>query len=268
MNTDDLRVKPGTTLRLSDIDPDSTPGAPEHKKEAKADLPGVQTEIGALQERLWAENRRSLLVVLQAIDAGGKDGTIKHVFKGVNPQSTRVTSFKQPNSVELRHDFLWRIHTATPAAGEIGIFNRSHYEDVLTVRVHKLVPESVWRARYELINDFEQILHEGGTTIVKLYLHISSEEQRIRLEQRLDTPQKRWKFSPDDIKERAFWSDYQLAFEEAITNTSTHHAPWYVVPANHKWYRNWAVSHILLGALRRMNPRYPDAPHPSKLTTA
>jgi PPK2 family polyphosphate:nucleotide phosphotransferase len=216
------------------------------------------TELGELQDRLWAENRRSLLVVLQAMDTGGKDSTIKHVFSGVNPQATRATAFKQPTPPELRHDFLWRVHLAVPAAGEIGIFNRSHYEDVLIARVHRLVPESVWRPRYELINDFEKTLHHSGTTIVKLFLHISKDEQERRLQKRLHRPDKRWKFSPADLEERSYWDDYHVAYEDALNRTSTAYAPWYVIPANHKWYRNWAVSRILIDTLRALDPRYPE----------
>jgi PPK2 family polyphosphate:nucleotide phosphotransferase len=182
------------------------------------------------------------------------------VFQGVNPQATRVTSFKQPTPLELRHDFIWRVHQAAPAAGEIGIFNRSHYEEVLAVRVHELVPERTWRARFDLINALEATLQHGGTTVVKLYLHISKDEQRRRLEERLQRPDKRWKFSPADVEERARWDDYRAAYEEAIHRTSTALAPWYVVPANHKWFRNWAVSRILIETLRSLDPKYPEPP--------
>jgi PPK2 family polyphosphate:nucleotide phosphotransferase len=194
------------------------------------------------------------------MDAGGKDGTIKHVFQGVNPQATRVTSFKVPTPEEMHHDFLWRVHRAAPAGGEIGIFNRSHYEDVLAVRVHRLVPEHVWQQRFDLIKGFERQLEHGGTTTVKLYLHISQEEQRRRLEERLARPDKRWKFRPADVEERAHWDEYRAAYEDAISRTSTSHAPWYIVPADHKWYRNWAASRILVKTLEGLDPRYPAPP--------
>jgi len=252
-------------VKLADVDPASTSGAPGDREATEAAIPALHDEFGRLQDRLWAENRRSLLVVLQAMDSGGKDGTVRHVFGGVNPQATRVTAFKQPTPLELRHDFLWRVHQAVPAAGEIGIFNRSHYEDVLVVRVHGLVPEDEWRARYKLINAFEETVHHGGTKLVKLYLHISKDEQRRRLEERLELPDKRWKFRADDLKERALWDDYQAAYEDALNATSTEHAPWYVIPADHKWYRNWAVSRVLIETLRELDPKYPQPPDLSGL---
>jgi PPK2 family polyphosphate:nucleotide phosphotransferase len=252
------RVQPGKPVKLADLDPSSTPGAPGDKAETLATLPAFHMQFALLQERLWAEHRRSLLVVLQALDAGGKDGTIHHVFQGVNPQGTRATSFKAPVGVELEHDFLWRVHRAVPRAGEIGIFNRSHYEDVLAVRVLGLVPETVWKARYELINDFEKILDHGNTTIVKIYLHISKEEQRRRLQARLDNARKRWKFKVEDLEARRHWDEYQVAYEEALSKTSTEVAPWYIIPADRKWYRNWVVSSILTTTLRTMDPHYPQ----------
>ena len=218
----------------------------------------LQLRLADLQDRLWAESRRSLLVVLQAMDAGGKDGTIKHVFRGVNPQGCRVQSFKEPTHLELAHDFLWRVHRAAPRAGEIGIFNRSHYEDVLITRVHGLVPEKVWRERYDLINSFEELLGHGGTTIVKLFLHISKGEQRKRFDSRLHEPRKRWKFQPSDLTERERWAAYQEAYADALTATSTASAPWYVIPADRKWYRNWAVSRVLIDTLEHMDPHYPE----------
>jgi PPK2 family polyphosphate:nucleotide phosphotransferase len=242
---------------LASIDPRSTAGAPGDENETKTALEAFSEELYDLQERLWAEGSRSLLVVLQAMDTGGKDGTIRHVFRGVNPVGVRVTSFKAPSEEEKRHDFLWRVHRWAPAAGEIGIFNRSHYEDVLIVRVHGWVSESVWRARYDAINDFERHLIESGTTIVKLWLHISPEEQAERLQARLDDPDKRWKFNEDDLAERKHWHDYMAAAEEMLRRTSTDEAPWHVVPADHKWYRNWAVSRILTETLSEMNPTYP-----------
>ena len=254
------RVAPEQPVHLKDLDPASTAGGPGDRVATEAAIPALHQQLGALQDRLWAENRQSLLVVLQAMDTGGKDGTIRHVFEGVNPQATRVTSFKQPSTLEGRHDFLWRVHQAAPAAGELGIFNRSHYEDVLVVRVHGLINEKEWRARYELIEAFEAMLRDGGTKVVKLFLHISKDEQRRRLEDRLHEPDKRWKFQADDVKERELWDAYQVAYEEAINATSTMDAPWYVVPADHKWFRNWVVSTILVETLRVLDPKYPKPP--------
>ncbi len=256
--TDRWRVEPGSELELSAIDTASREGAPGGKSYTGDAAEELSEELAELQERLWAEGRQSLLVVLQAMDTGGKDGTIKNVFKGVNPQGTRVVSFKSPTEDELEHDFLWRIHKQVPAHGEICVFNRSHYEDVCIVRVHNLVPEEVWRKRYELINAFEDQLRHGRTTIVKFFLHISKEEQAERLQARLDNPEKLWKFNKDDLKERAKWDDYQAAYQEAIRRTSTAEAPWYVIPADHKWYRNWAVASVLVDTLRRMDPQFPE----------
>ena len=253
------RVKPGTKVDLDKIDPRSVDGAPGDKERTEAEYDGMHRELAGLQERLFAEGTRSLLVVLQAIDAGGKDGTIKHVFGGFNPASCRVASFKVPSELERGHDFLWRVHAQAPAKGEVVVFNRSHYEDVLVVRVHELVPETVWRPRYGYIRDFEAGVAAAGTRIVKLYLHISKEEQARRFQQRLDDPTKRWKFRAGDLEERARWADYMAAFEEAISRTSTKDAPWFVVPADRKWYRNWAVSRILIDALEEMDPTYPPA---------
>ncbi len=253
------RVAPGSTVHLGKIDPRSTDGAPGDKAGTEPVLENLHGQLAGLQERLYAEGERSLLVVLQAIDAGGKDGTVKHLFRGLNPAGCRVVSFKVPSEEERSHDFLWRVHAKTPARGEVALFNRSHYEDVLVVRVHDLVPEAVWRPRYDLINDFEANLVASGTRIVKLYLHISREEQAERLQARIDDPTKRWKFRKADLVERAFWDDYMAAFEEAIGATSTASAPWYVVPADRKWYRNWAVSRILVETLDDMSPQYPPA---------
>jgi PPK2 family polyphosphate:nucleotide phosphotransferase len=252
------RVEPGSDLDLSAIDTASREGAPADRASVDAAVSELRDDLAELQERLWAEGRQSLLIVLQAMDTGGKDGTIKNVFKGVNPQGTRVVSFKSPTGHELEHDFLWRIHRQTPAHGEICIFNRSHYEDVCIVRVHNLVPEEVWRERYELINEFETQLRHARTTVVKFFLHISKEEQARRLQARLDDPEKRWKFNKGDLKERAKWDDYQAAYQEAIQRTSTPEAPWYVIPADRKWYRNWAVATVLVDTLRTMDPKYPE----------
>jgi PPK2 family polyphosphate:nucleotide phosphotransferase len=255
---DRFRVAPGTPFSLAARDPRDTSGAPGDKKATKKVLDELSEQVMALQDRLYAESRQSLLVVLQAMDAGGKDGTVKHVFSGVNPQGVRVTSFKQPTAEELAHDFLWRIHSATPPHGYIGIFNRSHYEDVLVARVHELVGESVWRRRYRHINHFEALLHDANTRVVKLFLHISREEQAERLQKRLDDPTKRWKFQRGDLAERARWDEYVVAYEEAIAHTSTDQAPWYVIPADRKWFRNWAVSRIVIETLEAMDPRYPE----------
>ncbi len=251
-------VSPGEGVVLAAVDADQS----EHytkKKEVLGELETQRRRIQDLQARQYAENKQGLLIVLQAMDTGGKDGTIKHVFSGVNPQGCRVSSFKAPNPEEANHDFLWRYHKSVPARGRIGIFNRSHYEDVLVVRVKNLVPEDVWRPRYEQINNFEQNLSLNGITVIKFYLHISKDEQKRRLESRLSDPEKRWKFSKNDIKERAFWDDYQEAFEEAINNTSTAHAPWYVVPANKKWYRNLVVARTIADTLEAMDPKFPPA---------
>ncbi len=250
-------VRPGEHFAFADRDPRATDGAPGDKKKTSAKLPKLAGELAGLQERLYAESSQALLVVLQAMDAGGKDGTVKHVFGGINPQGVTVTAFKVPTPEELAHDFLWRIHAKTPRHGFIGIFNRSHYEDVLVARVHELVPEKVWRRRYGHINHFEELLHDSGARVVKLCLHISREEQAKRLQARLVDPTKRWKFDPADLAERERWDDYAAAYEEAIRETSTEHAPWYVVPADRKWFRNWAVSRIVIETLADMDPRYP-----------
>jgi PPK2 family polyphosphate:nucleotide phosphotransferase len=251
------RVDPGPKVDLSTIDTRSTEGAPGDKAKTDAASEELGAEMQGLQERLYAEGQRSLLVVLQAIDAGGKDGTIRSVFRGLNPAGCRVVSFKVPSEEERSHDFLWRVHAKAPAKGEVVVFNRSHYEDVLVVRVHNLVPEEVWRPRYDLINDFEANLTTAGTRIVKLYLHISKEEQAERFQDRLDRPDKRWKFKKADLTERERWDDYRAAFEEALSRTSTEASPWHVVPADRNWYRNWAVNRIIVETLADMDPQYP-----------
>ncbi|MCA9059145.1 MAG: polyphosphate kinase 2 family protein [Planctomycetaceae bacterium] len=230
------------------------------RQDAESAFRDAQAELIDWQERLYAEGKQSLLVVFQAIDAGGKDGTIRAVFSGLNPQGVTVTPFKAPSAEELAHDFLWRIHKAVPARGMTGVFNRSHYEDVLAVRVHQLAPESVWRPRFELINQFEQQLHLSGVRIVKFLLHVSRKEQRQRFQERLDDPAKRWKFDRGDLEKRRLWKDYEAAFEEVLQRCSTATAPWYVIPADQNWYRNWAVCDILVHTLREMNPQYPPAP--------
>jgi PPK2 family polyphosphate:nucleotide phosphotransferase len=251
------RVQPGDRISLADIDPNSSEDY-KKKKEVMAELEKHRQRIRKLQERLYAENQRSLLIVLQAMDTGGKDGTIKHVFGEVNPQGCQVWSFKIPSEEEASHDFLWRYHHRVPQRGMITIFNRAHYEDVLVVRVHNLVPEDVWRQRYHIINEFEQMLTLSNITILKFFLHISKDEQKRRLESRLQNPDKQWKFSNNDIKERQLWDEYQQAFEDAISNCSTAYAPWYVVPANNKWYRNLVVARTIADTLEAINPQYPN----------
>ena len=251
------RIAPGDRPQLDHLDTASKDGAPGDKAETREATATLVQELAELQNRLWAEHRRSVLLVLQAMDAGGKDGTVRKVFTGVNPQGVRVSSFKGPSTEELEHDFLWRIHQQVPGHGEIGVFNRSHYEDVLIVRVDELVPEDVWRPRYATIRHFERSLVEAGTTVIKVFLHISKDEQKARFQARLDEPEKRWKFSAADLTVRAKWDQYAEAYQEAIGETSTDDAPWYVVPADRKWYRDWAVLEILLGHLRAIDPQYP-----------
>jgi PPK2 family polyphosphate:nucleotide phosphotransferase len=254
-----LRVEPGRRVRLADLDPSATHGF--DKASAEAVVAQRLTDLTSLQERIWAESKHSVLVVLQGIDAAGKDGTINKVMEAFNPQGCVVSSFKVPTAEELGHDFLWRIHRRTPRKGEIGIFNRSHYEDVLVVRVHKLVPKSVWSRRYDEINDFERTLSDGGMTIVKFFLSIDRDEQRARFQARYDDPTKRWKFSMGDLEERKLWDDYQAAFNDALSKTSTDIAPWYVIPANRKWFRNLAVATILAETIAELKPAYPPEPN-------
>ncbi|MCA9062271.1 MAG: polyphosphate kinase 2 family protein [Planctomycetaceae bacterium] len=259
LNSEQHRVSPGSNdVRLSKTETDGKDIA--ERGAAEVAFAELQKELSELQERLYAESRQALLVVFQAIDAGGKDGTVRAVCSGLNPQGVTVTPFKAPTPEELSHDFLWRIHKAVPARGMIGVFNRSHYEDVLAVRVHHLAPESVWRPRYEMINQFEQQLSACDVRIVKFLLHISKKEQKERFEERLNDPGKQWKFDRGDLAKRALWDDYQAAFEEMLIRCSPPVAPWYVIPADQNWYRNWAVCDILVRTLREMNPRYPPAP--------
>jgi PPK2 family polyphosphate:nucleotide phosphotransferase len=252
------RVEPGTRMRLLEVDPDESERY-QRKKDVADELKQHAARISDLQARLYGEQKRSLLIVLQAMDTGGKDGTIKGVFQGVNPQGCQVWSFKAPSNEEAAHDFLWRYHQKAPPKGMIHIFNRSHYEDVLIVRVKDLVPESVWRPRYEAINQFEYALTADGVTVLKFFLHISRDEQKRRLESRLADPDKRWKFSSNDLKERAYWDDYQAAFEDAVNECSTGYSPWYVIPANKKWYRNLVVARTIADTLEAMAPRFPAA---------
>jgi PPK2 family polyphosphate:nucleotide phosphotransferase len=254
---DELIVKPGSAAGLERRDPRDTVGLPE-KKHAAEELEALLEELGSLQERLYAEGKRSVLVVLQGIDASGKDGTIRHVFTGVNPQGCRVTSFKAPTPIELAHDFLWRVHAECPARGMIGIFNRSHYEDVVTVRVLELAPEEVWSRRPQRIVEFERLLTDEGTTVLKCFLHVSAEEQQERFAERESDPTKRWKFNPKDEETARRFPEYTAAYEQALTETSTEHAPWYVIPADRNWVRNHAVATVLVEALRRLDPKYPS----------
>jgi PPK2 family polyphosphate:nucleotide phosphotransferase len=253
-----LRAEPRDGhVRLVEWDPDTTPGMKSPKRALK-DLEKHKTSLFQLQERLYAEHKRSLLIVLQAMDTGGKDGTVTHVIGNLNPQGVQITAFKAPTPEEKRHGFLWRIRKHLPDDGIVGIFNRSHYEDVLVARVHALAKPKVIESRYDLINRFERALARGGTKVIKFCLHISYEEQRRRLLERLRDPDKRWKFNEHDIDERAYWDDYQSAYSIAITRCSTPWAPWYVIPANDKDYRNWAVARILIETLEEIDPKFPQ----------
>ncbi len=248
---------PGHRVRLADYDPDYT-GDYKKKSDAEEELIANRERLSELQELLWADGRHALLIILQAMDAGGKDGTIEHVMHGVNPQGVQVTSFKVPTPEDLSHDFLWRIHKHTPPRGMIGIFNRSHYEDVLVVRVENLVPKEVWQARYDHINHFERLLVDSGVTILKFFLHISKEEQRERFLARLNEPNKQWKFSRGDLVVREKWDQYMEAYEDVLTRCSTDYAPWHIVPADKKWYRNLVVSNVIIHTLEKLDMRYPE----------
>ncbi len=259
---DALRARPGKKVDLSSIDPKSTPewdykDDGEDKERAQALLPELNERLESLQELLYAQGKERLLVVIQAMDAGGKDGTVRHVFEGVNPTGVEVASFKRPTDEELAHDYLWRVHKHVPADGQIVIFNRSHYEDVLVVRVAEIVEEKRWKRRFEHIVNFEQMLADEGTTIIKIFLHISKDEQKERLQDRLDRPEKNWKFETGDLGPRSQWDDYMKAFEDVLEQTSTDDAPWYIVPANRKWYRNVAVSEIVIQTLEGLDMSFP-----------
>ncbi len=250
------QVTPGENVDLSEI---TTAGKDLHddRDKAEKEFKKFRKRIAELQPVLYAEGKHKLLVVLQAMDAGGKDSTTRSVFEGVNPQGVHVISFKAPSKRELAHDYLWRVHRDVPPLGMIHVFNRSHYEDVLIVRVDELVPQEVWEPRFDQINQFEKFLTETGTTILKFYLHISKDEQKERFQARLDEPHKHWKFSRQDLEKRKQWDQYRTAFNDVITKCSTEHAPWHVIPADQKWYRNWAVSKILCEKLEELNPQYP-----------
>lgn len=251
-------VKPGKKINLDKWDPDETSLTDLEKKEGEKELDELNDELEKLQELLFAEQKHKLLIILQGMDTSGKDGVIRHVFDGVNPQGVRVASFKVPTPEELSHDYLWRIHKQTPRKGEIVIFNRSQYEDVLVVRVHSLVPEQVWKKRYDQINEFERLLVDEGTTILKFYLHIDKKEQKDRLQARLDEPDKNWKFNPGDLEERKLWPEYQKAYEDVLSKTSTDYAPWYIIPANRKWYRNLVIGKILVKTLKDLDMKLPE----------
>jgi PPK2 family polyphosphate:nucleotide phosphotransferase len=255
---DRYRVELGSRVDLSERDPNDKSAFPGRKKEGRKQLLALNRRLEELQELLYAEHTHKVLIVLQAMDSGGKDGTIRHVFEGVNPQGVRVAGFKVPTPEELAHDYLWRVHKQVPGKGEIVIFNRSHYEDVLVVRVHSLVGQEVWSKRYDHINDFERMLADEGTTILKFFLHIDLDEQRERFQARLDEPHKRWKFNPGDLDERKLWPQYMGAYEDAIAKTSTDWAPWYIVPANRKWYRNLVVGTVITETLDGLDMRYPE----------
>src|ERR1700691_2219731 len=251
-----LKVDGAVKFRLEKFAPNDTYGV--SKSHAEKALPGHVEKLAALHDLLYAEHKRALLIVLQGMDAAGKDGTIKHVMSGVNPQGCAVTSFKQPSARELDHDFLWRIHAAVPEKGNIGIFNRSHYEDVLIVRVHNLVPREVWKARYSEINAFEKILTENNVCILKFFLHMSSAEQEKRFKERLSDPRKNWKASAADFTERKFWDHYQTAYQDAISKCSTDEAPWFIIPSDHKWFRNFAVGEVIIRTLESFKMQYPS----------
>ena len=254
---EDIEVAPGTKPHLAKRDPSDELGL-ENKEHALARLDELRAKIEMLQQRLYAESRHSVLLVLQGLDASGKDGVIRTVFEGVSPQSCRVASFKAPTATELAHDYLWRVHAALPARGEIGIFNRSHYEDVVAVRMLELAPEKVWQRRPGHIVEWERMLVDEGTTIVKVFLNVSKDEQRQRLQERVDDPEKRWKFRKRDLDVRARFDDYIVAYEDLIAGTSSKHAPWYVVPADHNWVKATAVAELLVAALERIDPQLPE----------
>jgi PPK2 family polyphosphate:nucleotide phosphotransferase len=256
-HTKRYRLRPGAKVRLDRIDPGDTSGFGGDKKDGERAIDAIIRKLDPLQELLYAEHKHKILMVLQGMDASGKDGTIRRVFEGVNPQGVRVAHFGRPSEEELDHDYLWRAHKQVPEKGEIVIFNRSHYESVLVERVHRLVPESVWSKRYQQIVDFERMLSEEGTTILKFFLHIDRKEQARRFQDRLDDPTKHWKFSYLDYNERAYWKDYMRAYEDALERTSTESAPWYVVPSNHPWFRDLVVSEVVVEALDALGMRYP-----------
>jgi len=249
-------VRPGHRASLDHVDPDDASLVKDKEHAVKRFL-ALQSRLAELQELLFATHETKVLIVLQGMDTAGKDGVIRHVVASFNPQGTRVESFKQPTEEELDHDFLWRVHRKVPGNGEVVVFNRSHYEDVLVVRVHDLVPKNIWKQRYGQIKEFERTLADNGTLIVKFFLHITKDEQRKRLQRRLEDRTKRWKFKKGDLTERKLWKEYQRAYEDALSKTSTQWAPWHIVPANHKWYRDYVVASILVDAIERLRLKYP-----------
>jgi len=255
---DKYRVRPDETVDLGDYDPDDTRLLPGGKDEARKKNLELQSQLGKLQELLYAGHEHKLLIVLQGMDTSGKDGTIRHVMGGFNAAGTRVASFRKPSEEELDHDYLWRVHQQVPGKGEVVVFNRSHYEDVLVVRVHNLVPKPVWKQRYAQIRAFEEMLAAEGCVILKFFLHITKDEQRKRLQARLDDPHKRWKFQHGDLAERELWSDYRKAYEAALSKTSTSEAPWYIVPANQKWYRDYVVGQTIVDTMDALKLKYPE----------
>ncbi len=250
-------VKPGAKVDMGKIDSGEKTLYQGAKDEFEMQFDVLQEQLQDLQKRLYAQNKHRVLVVMQAMDTGGKDGCIKHVFSHIDPQGIHVRSFKKPSEEELAHDFLWRVHSKVPSTGQLVIFNRSHYEDIIAVRVKKIFPEEVWKRRQRHVVEFERMLAEEGTTIVKIFLHISKDEQKRRLESRLENPEKHWKINPDDLVDRARWSEFMTAYEEVIGKTSTEHAPWYIVPADRKWYRNLCVARIMLDTLKKLKMEFP-----------
>ncbi len=252
-------VKPGSNVDLGKLDPDDKSLFDDGGKEDSwPSFDVLQDELQHLQKLLYAQNKHRILVVIQAMDTGGKDGCVKHVFSRIDPQGIDVQAFKKPSEEELAHDFLWRVHQKAPRNGQLVIFNRSHYEDIVAVKVKKLAPEKVWKRRFRHIVEFERMLAEEGTTIVKIFLNISKDEQKERLESRLENPDKHWKFNPDDLKDRALWSDFMKTYEEVLSKTSTEEAPWYVVPSNRKWYRNLIVARIMVDTLKKLDMKFPE----------
>jgi PPK2 family polyphosphate:nucleotide phosphotransferase len=258
MGVKHFRIDDPDSFDLEKIDPDDTAGGPSSKDEARADSEAMHERLAELQELLFAGHEQKLLILLQGMDTSGKDGTVRHMMRGISPASVRVVSFKKPTSTELDHDYLWRVHPHVPGNGEIVIFNRSHYEDVLVVRVHELVPEEQWKKRYDQINDFERMLAENGVTILKFFLHISRKEQGERLQARLDDPTKRWKYQHGDLEERKLWDEYQKAYQDALRKTSTKWAPWYVVPANRKWFRDYVIADVVIKTLEKLDMKWPE----------
>lgn len=255
--TTDYCINKNEKISLKKFDPQDTSWWQKDKADAKKELKKLRKKLINLQQVLYSENKHKVLIILQAMDSGGKDGTIRSIFKGVNPQGVSVASFKVPTPVELGHDYLWRVHAKTPHTGEIVIFNRSHYEDVLVVRVHNLVPKKVWEKRFEHINQFEKVLADEGTTILKFFLNISKDEQKNRFLERIEKPEKQWKFNPNDIEERKLWGAYMQAYEEVISRTSTPYAPWYIIPANQNWYRDLVIARIIVDCMEKLKMNYP-----------